>query len=251
MSLVYGPIQSRRLGVSLGVNPLGETKICSFDCPYCHLGPSLLRMNQVKKEIEFPRLNDIEENLRLKLREMISSGSPPNAITVSGNGEPTLYPQFLELTEKLIIVRDELASGVPLIIMTNGAHIDNRRMIHALDLYDERMIKVDAGSEADFKKVNNPLIRANISKVINGARKLKNCTIQSLFVKGTVDNTSNEAIEEWMEVVGLIHPKHIHIYSLTSPGHIEGLLSADEDTLYTIASKLKRRTQLEAKVFAG
>lgn len=249
LELTYGPIESRRLGLSLGINPLGDIKICSFDCPYCHLGPSQVRMNQIKKDVTFPSVESIETSLREKLRELSSQQVAINTLTVSGNGEPTLYPYFAELTERLLIVRDELSSDTPVVVLTNGAHIDSRRMVHALDLYDERMIKIDAGSESDFKKMNNPLIRASISKVINGARKLRNCVVQSLFVQGSIDNTRDQSLDEWMEVVGLIFPRSVHLYTLKNPGHVAGLTPASEDTLYTIASKLKRRTQLEAKVF--
>jgi wyosine [tRNA(Phe)-imidazoG37] synthetase (radical SAM superfamily) len=244
---VYGPVESRRWGLSLGINPLGEKKICSFDCVYCDLGATSIRMNQIKKDVAFPSVEEIDSLLRTQLRlgtEHLKS------LTLSGNGEPTLYPQFLELTEALVKARGELAPHLPLRVLTNAAHIDSRRMVQALDMYDERVVKVDAGSDALFKKINNPLSRASLTKVINGARKLKNCSVQSLFVQGRVDNTSAEVLEEWIEVVGIIQPKEVQLYTLRDHRPSNGLLPASEDTLYTIASKLKRRTQLEAKVFA-
>lgn len=249
MDIIYGPVQSRRLGLSLGINPLGPQKVCSFDCPYCGLGRTEIRMNQIKKDIRFPTVEDIESKLREKIQQLSLADRLPQNLTVSGNGEPTLYPQFLELTERLIAVRDELCSQTPVVILTNGAHIDNRKMVHALDLYDQRMVKVDAGSDKDFKLINSPLVRANISKIISGARKLRNCVVQAMFVQGKIDNTEHSCVEDWMEVVGIIQPREVHIYTLKKPAPEDGILAATEDALYTVASKLKRRTQLEAKVF--
>ncbi len=249
MPIIYGPIESRRFGNSLGINALGENKICSFDCVYCSLGFTQIRMNQIKKEVAFPSVDEVETLLRHKLRELSQAQTLPKSLTVSGNGEPTLYPHFAELSERLVTVRNEMCPHIPLMILTNGAHIDNRRTVQALDMYNERMIKVDAGSDNDFRRINNPLIRANLSKVINGARKLKNTIVQSMFIQGAIDNTTQASVEEWMEVVGIIQPKEVHIYSLKGPSLVSGILPADEDALYTVASKLKRRTQLEAKVF--
>lgn len=248
--LVYGPVQSRRLGVSLGINPLGATKLCSFDCPYCHLGRSVVRMNQIRKEIQFPSVNEIELALREKIRELKKEKDIPfQTLTISGNGEPTLHPEFDELVERILKVRDEMLIKAPLVVLTNGAHMDSRKNILGLNKVDERMLKIDAGSDRLMKVINDPLIRGNIARIVTGTRKLKDVIIQTLFVRGLTDNTKNEDVDEWIEVVGMIKPKVVHMYSVYQPTAVPGILKVDEDTLYTIASKLKRRTQIETLVF--
>ena len=134
--------------------------------------------------------------------------------------------------------------------MSNGAHFDTRKTLVALEKADEVTVKVDAGNEEIFKSINSPLVRSNITKVISGTRKLKNFSAQAIFVQGSIDNTTNAAIEEWMEVIGMMAPQKVYIYGLKRVPPIAGLKAADEDTLYTIASKLKRRTSIEALVFS-
>ena len=246
-SVFYGPIGSRRMGMTVGVNLLGDEKICSFDCPYCELGRTNVRMNQIKKDIQFLSPEEIETKVREGLRDQVDSGV--ESIVVAGNGEPTLYPQFFEAMELLTTARDELMPDIPIVVMTNGAHLDARKTIMGLEMANEVMIKVDAGNEDVFKSVNSPLVRSNITKIIAGTRKLKRFSAQAFFVQGSIDNTTNVAVEEWMEVIGMTAPQKVYIYGLKRIPPISGLKAADEDTLYTIASKLKRRTSIEALVF--
>ncbi len=133
--------------------------------------------------------------------------------------------------------------------MTNGVHGETRKILNSLNRLDEVMIKVDAGNENIFKRINNPLVRATLSKVIAGAQKLNNVSVQSFFVQGAIDNTLDSMIEEWIEVVGMMRPHKVYLYTLKRVPPISGLIPTDEDKLDTIASKLKRRTQIEVLVF--
>lgn len=247
--LVYGPVQSRRLGLSLGINLLGDQKLCSFDCLYCELGVTAVRMNQLKQESLFPPVDKIEEAARVKLRELSADSVKLDWITISGNGEPTLHPQFFECVEGLIKARSDLAPQTPIAVLTNGAHCDNRRVVQGLDLVDERIFKIDAGNENLLKQVNRPLVRANLSKLTSGARKLKDVVVQSLFVQGVADNTRLDYVEEWMEILGMVKPKKVQITTLARVPAVSGLKRVDEDTLYTIASRLKRKLQIECNVY--
>lgn len=247
--VAYGPLESRRLGSSLGVNLLGPVKICSFDCPYCELGFTQIRMNQLKSDLVFPSVTHVDEGLRIKMRALIAEAKTVNAITISGNGEPTLHPEFLECVQAIVSARDELMPDTKIVALTNGAHCDNKRVVHGLNQVDERMVKIDAGGEHTFKRVNKPLVRANISKITSGARKLKDVIVQSLFVQGAVDNTSIEDVEDWLEIVGIIQPRAVHLTTIDRIPAAPGLIKADEDTLYTIASRLKRKLQVECLVF--
>lgn len=247
MELVYGPVSSQRYGTTMGINLLGQDKVCSYNCVYCSLGPTELTMNKVRKDYAFPTLDDIREAFRAYIRKSV----PVDAVVVSGNGEPTLYPDFDEAMRMILHLRDEHLPGKKVVVLTNGAHLDSKKTVAGLNLADERVIKVDAGNDAVLQKVNDPLIRINMAKFLNGVHKLKDCTVQSLFFTGDIDNTLNEAVEEWIEVIGMIKPQTIQLCTLTRPSKTWPTLKAvDEDTLYSIAFKLKKRTNLEASVFA-
>lgn len=247
MDLIYGPVSSQRYGTTLGVNLLGREKVCSYNCVYCSLGPTALTMNKVRKDYVFPALDDIRD----AFRQYIKKSVPVDAVVVSGNGEPTLYPEFDAAMALMQSLREEHLPGKKIIVLTNGAHLDSKKTVAGLNLADERVIKVDAGNDNLLQKVNDPLIRINMAKFLNGVHKLKDCTVQSLFFAGDIDNTVNEAVEEWIEVIGMIKPKAIQLCTLSRPSKTHpGLKSVDEDTLYSIAFKLKKRTNLEANVFA-
>ena len=247
--LAYGPLISRRLGTSLGVNLLGQQKICSFDCPYCELGSTTIRMNQLKADGFFPTVQAIDIALRAKLREVLEKNQTLDYITLSGNGEPTLHPDFLECFQAVLTARADICPTVKVTVLSNGAHCDNKRVVQGLNLLDERMIKLDAGNEHTFKRINQPLIRGNLSKITSGASKLNDLIVQSLFIQGEYDNTSLADIEEWMEVIGIVRPKTVHVYTINRIPAMSGIKAASEDTLYTIASRLKRKLQIDCAVF--
>jgi wyosine [tRNA(Phe)-imidazoG37] synthetase (radical SAM superfamily) len=248
MQTVYGPIKSLRYGSSMGINLLGAEKVCSYNCVYCSLGATQLTMNKIRKDYVFPTADEISQSFK----NFIKLPHPVDAVVLSGNGEPTLYPGFDEIVKVLVQLRNEHLPGKPLIALTNGAHLDNKKVVQGLNLLDDRVIKLDAGNDKVMQLVNDPLIRINMAKFLSHLQRLTNTTIQSHFFKGSVDNTTNEAIEEWIEVVGMIKPKAIQLMTITRETPLKpDLVAVDEDTLYSIAFKLKKRTSLEARVFIG
>lgn len=247
MELIYGPVTSLRYGSTLGVNLLGAEKVCSYNCVYCHLGATQLTMNKVRKDYEFPSL----ESIKTAFREYIKKSVRTDAIVISGNGEPTLYPQFEEAAQMLVELRNEHIPGTKLVVLSNGAHLDNKKVIQGMNLLDERVIKLDAGNDGLMQRINDPLVRINMTKFLSSLRKLSDCTVQALFVQGEITNTSPEALEEWIEVVGMIKPKNVQICTITRPGFRPEFRAVDDDTLYGIAFKLKKRTGLEAQVFVA
>ena len=254
MDVVYGPIRSLRYGSTLGINLLSSEvngvsvgeKACSYNCVYCDLGPTRMTMNKIRKDYEFPKLEDV----RAKFKAYIVRSVTVDAIVVSGNGEPTLYPDFDEAMKLLCELRDEHVPGTKIVVLSNGAHLDQKRVVNGFNLVDERVIKIDAGNDVYLQRVNDPLIRLNMAKFLTGFRKLKDCTVQSLFVHGEVNNTTNECIEDWIEVLGMIKPKAVQLVTLHRPSLTNPNLTAlSEDELYSIAFKLKKRTTIEAQVF--
>lgn len=251
MGITYGPFQSRRLGLSLGINLLGSTnKICSFDCPYCELGYTKLKMSEMKKAESFPSLEAIDTHVRQHLLILSKQNTTFEYITLSGNGEPTLYPDFPEAINLLKKIRDELCPESKLAIMSNGSMLDSSKIVRALNLLDERMIKLDAGNDEMLKKVGSPLVRMTLAKLIQGAKKLKDITLQSFFVQGAIDNTTPTEVEEWVEVVGIIRPKLVHLYSLDRVPAMSGLKQAPSQRLKEIAVALQKRTSIKGIVFS-
>lgn len=241
--------QDLRFGTSVEINPLGPTKLCSYDCIYCNLGPSEIRMNQIKKEVAFPKLDDIEAAIRESLRAANQQNANIQSLLISGNGEPTLYPELPELIDRLLVIRQELSPESRLIILSNGAHIDTNKIVYALDQLDERVIKLDCGNEKMFKTTNSPLIRATLSRITSGSRKLSDCIVQSLFYGGPRRNNSKESIDEWLEVVGILQPKKIQIYTIDQAPLDPSCEPLTEDDLYVIESLLKRKLSIPSEVF--
>lgn len=203
-------------------------------------------MSKVRKDHIFPSLEDVQ----IAFKEYIKKSVPTDAVVISGNGEPTLYSEFEQAAKLIVQLRDDHLPGKPIVVLSNGAHLDSKKVVAGLNLVDERVIKLDAGSDGLLQKINDPLIRLNLAKFLASLHKLKDCTVQSLFCTGSMDNTSPEAIDEWIEVVGMIKPKAIQICTITRSTPLNpGLKGLDEDALYSIAFKLKKRTNLEAQVF--
>lgn len=246
MDIVYGPFESSRFGHSMGINLLGAQKVCSYNCIYCDLGPSILTMNKIRKSYEFPTLDQVQ----VSFREYIRKSVPIETILVSGKGEPTLHPDFDDAIKLILELRDEHLPKRKVIVLSNAAHLDGKKVVTGMNLADERVIKIDAGNDAFLQKVNDPLIRLNMAKFLSGIPKLKDCIVQAMFFNGDVSNISAEHVEDWIEVLGMVKPKHVQICTITRPAGAS-LKAVEEDDLYSIAFKLKKRTGLEATVFAA
>jgi wyosine [tRNA(Phe)-imidazoG37] synthetase (radical SAM superfamily) len=249
--ITYGPIKSRRLGVSLGINLLGPgEKICSYNCPYCELGFTKLKMSQMKQAAAFPTLAQLEEELRSNILRLNKEGVELDSLSIVGNGEPTLYPDFVEAVQVVCKVRDELTPNSKVGILSNGSTLNDPKVVKGMNLLDDRMIKLDAGNDAMLKKIDDPLTRMTISKLIQGTKKLKDVILQSFFVQGTIDNTVNSEVDDWIEVVGMIKPKTVHIYGLDRVPPLSGLKQAPPQKLKEIGEKLEKRTLIKALVFS-
>ena len=160
--LAYGPVDSRRLGKSLGINLLGtEQKICNFNCPYCELGLTDIKVSQIKKMTNFPTLKAVEDSLRHKILLLSQKKVKIDYLTVSGNGEPTLYPDFSGAITLIKKIRDQLLPGVPITVLTNGSTLGESQTVKAMNQCDERMMKLDAGNDAMLVKMESPLTRTN------------------------------------------------------------------------------------------
>ncbi len=242
------PLPNPALGRTIELNFLGDQKLCSFDCGYCDLGATEVRLNKLKESGLLPTVEQILETARAAFRKIHEKGPMVDSITISGNGEPTVHPDFAEIVRGLIELRDQWLPGKPIALFTNGASLDQRKISEAANKLDQRFVKVDAGNERVFKLMNTPLSRVSLQKVISGIRSLKDVSIQAMFCEGAIDNTQNSDVEDWIEVMALLKPKMIQIQGLSRTPHNTKIIRCEEDTLYTIASKLERRTGIKAIV---
>ncbi len=248
-SVIAGVSVDTVLGRVLNINILGQgSKICSYNCVYCQMGPTTVRLNQIKKEATLPTLQQVTSAIGSYLSQEIGANADFETVCFSGNGEPTLHPEFAEITAAVMELRRREFPQKKIAIRTNASTLDSRKILDAVNRYDERVVKLDVGNDRLFKIFNNPLTRKTLSRLIVDIRSLNDVLIETLFVKGTSDNTDASDVDDWMEVVAMTQPKRVHIRTISNLTTINGNLPCDEDTLYTIASRFERRTQIRAIV---
>ncbi len=244
--IVYGPLQSRRFGASLGINLLPiDQKLCNFDCPYCQYGESRL-----EKPAFFPTLNEMESAISAFFNRHKNKSSKISWITIAGNGEPTLYPKFPEAIDQLISLRNQFLPGVPIGILSNSSTCHRPEIYGALSRLDGRYMKLDAGSSWKFWSVNKPSEGVRWEEMIEGLRRLKNTVLQSLFFTGHyMQNTSEETVRDWIETVKTIQPGFVQIYSLSRPPGDSRILPVSPSVLGQISEELTAKTGIPSSVF--
>ena len=241
--IAFGPIQSRRLGSSLGINVSPtDVKICSFDCVYCECGWTL------EKNIDphlFFSVEEITAAIEDKLRQCKEAGTPIDSITFSGNGEPTLHPQFDQIIDNLIILRDKYYSNTAITCLSNATQLANEKVLTALQKIENPILKLDAVTEPLFQLINKPTISVSVEEIIKQLQKMNgNFILQTLFFKGEIDgqyfNNADELhLSLWMEVVKRLHPKKVMIYSLDRNTPAQALEKIPMEKLQEIARQLQ------------
>jgi wyosine [tRNA(Phe)-imidazoG37] synthetase (radical SAM superfamily) len=246
--IIYGPINSRRLGSSLGINLLPtEYKLCSFNCLYCHYGWTKVHtMDATSHLSDFPSIQQVKEALESWFE---SHRIPVDYVTFSGNGEPCLHPDFDRMVDIARQVKQEYAPHAQLAILSNSTCLDNPRVLSGLKKLDVRIMKLDCGTEAVFRKLNRPHSQIRFDKVVENLKKVENIIIQSLFAEGGTDNTQASEVDEWIGKLGHIKPKEVQIYSIDRPTADSGLTLVSKDRLSQIAKKAQEVTGIPVKVF--
>jgi wyosine [tRNA(Phe)-imidazoG37] synthetase (radical SAM superfamily) len=240
------------------LNILGDQKVCNFDCTYCSLGPSLIRISRLKQDAGFSAVDDIVTEVGRALGEAVKNGSAIDTILISGNGEPTLHPMFLPLVKALIAKRIEMTSSTnslgrstKLVALTNGDRLDDRDVVDALNLLDECIVKLDVGTEKAFKKINRPLSRSSLEKIILGARSLTNLSTQTMITGGDFSLTHSTQLDEWLEVLAMLNPKKVYLQHAQAPCADATVKFATEDDVNRISHWLERRLKIKAQVDFG
>ena len=240
-SPIFGPIKSRRLGISLGVNLLpADGKICTFDCIYCECGFNSER--RPKRRI--PQRHEVADALEMKLAEMKADGALPDVITFAGNGEPTVHPQFNEIIDDTIALRDRYCPDAKVSVLTNATMLSKPTVFEALLKVDNNILKLDTVDTAYIKRVDRPNGRYDVREIIGYMKKFGGkAVIQTMFLKGEVDgvdvnNTVEEYVAPWIEAVKEIAPREVMIYTIDRETPQKGLIKATHEELDRIVKRL-------------
>ena len=250
--VIFGPLRSRRLGLSLGINLLPlHGKYCSFNCIYCECGWT----PPADREIgELPSRELVASFLEQKLKELSADDYLPDAITYAGNGEPTLHPEFSGIVDDTIRLRNEFSPASKVTVLSNASRIHDTSVFEALLKLDNNILKLDAGREETFRILNNPVEAFDFGRMILGLEKFKGrLIIQTMFLKGLVhgkpvDNTTNEEVEEWIKLLKKIKPASVMIYPIARATPARELEKVSRPEMERIALKV-RAAGIEAKVF--
>lgn len=231
-SVVYGPVKSRRLGRSLGVNLApGRVKACNFNCVYCQYGWTA-QPGRVPWPDPAAVVNAVDTAL--------ANDAAIDCITLAGNGEPTLHPGFARVVDGLVAVRARRAPHARLVILSNGSTLNRTDVVHGLMQFDERHMKLDAGDATTLLRLN--ACPVSLGRLIADLRDMGSITLQSMFVRdvnGSIDNTTPDALSAWLDAVREIRPNAVHLYSLDRSPAMKSLKKVDAVDLQGIASKVE------------
>lgn len=211
--IVFGPIRSRRLGSSLGVNILpSHGKICNFDCVYCECGWN----KDGLEDRRYPRYEEVAAALESGLSELSKDGTPVDSITFSGNGEPTMNPDFAQIIDKTIQLRDRFYPAAKVSVLSNATMIARQSVFEALCKVDNPIMKLDASSDELIEKINKPTGTYSLERVVEGLMAFNGeFILQTMFLKSDeFDTTSSGALERWMEIVRRLNPREIMVYTI-------------------------------------
>jgi wyosine [tRNA(Phe)-imidazoG37] synthetase (radical SAM superfamily) len=241
--VIFGPVRSRRLGLSLGINLLPtHRKHCSFNCIYCECGWTPVPSAE---PLSFPERSLIYEYLEYRLNEMRDEDYLPDAITYAGNGEPTLHPDFAGIVDDTILLRNKYSPASKVTVLSNASMIQDLKVFSALMKLDNNIQKLDAGSERIFRIMNNPVIPVKFENLVRDLKKFNGkVTIQSLFLRGTiggqvVDNTVDQEVDQWLLHLEEIHPEMVMIYPIARETPVHSLEKIPPPELERIAVKVR------------
>jgi len=249
--IVFGPIRSRRLGISLGINLLPtHRKMCSFNCIYCECGITLPK----PEPVVFAEKQDVIYHLEEKLKNLSSKNAMIDAITFAGNGEPTLHADFNEIIDQTILLRNQYYKNAKIAVLSNGSKADKPSVEDALNKVDLNILKLDAGTEETFQKINIAKRGLTLEIILSNLERFKGkMIIQAMFVKGLhqgemCDNTTEEEVDLWLQHIKRLQPRQVMIYPIARETPISGLQKVSLDTLEKIAQKVEA-AGIEARVY--
>ena len=240
-SPIFGPVHSRRLGISLGINLLpADGKVCSFDCIYCECGFN----EDHRPTLPFPTREEVAAKLEEKLQQMTTDGQLPDVLTFAGNGEPTCHPHFAEIIDDTIRLRNQYCPMAKVSVLSNSTMIHRQAVHDALMRVDNNILKLDTIDPIYINKVDHPNGTYDVEKIIERMKAFNgHIIIQTMFMRGecrgeSVDNTGDEYVTPWLEAVKEIKPQQVMIYTIDRETPTPGLLKATHEQLDAIRDRV-------------
>lgn len=242
-STIFGPIRSRRLGVSLGVNlSPNDGKVCSFDCVYCEAGYN----SQGAGTTGLPSREKVAKELEEKLSEMKRAEEKLDVITFSGNGEPTLHPEFAGIIDDTIALRNRYFPNVKISVLSNSTRLGEKSVATALCKVDNNILKLDSAIDETMRLIDQPASPSfTCEKVIEQISQFRGqCVVQTMFLRGThgekrIDNTVKEEIDALIKAYKLISPRQVMVYSIDRKTPEQQLEKVSHEELEKIAGKIR------------
>lgn len=242
-SPIFGPVRSRRLGISLGINLMpGDGKICTFDCIYCECGFN----KDHRPSSPRPSREEVQAALELQLLKMQAEGELPDVLTFAGNGEPTAHPDFAGIIDDTIALRNRLCPNAKVSVLSNATRAALPEVKEALLKVDNNILKLDTVDTDYIRRVNQPTGRYDVEQIIAAMEGYEGkLIVQTMFMKGcyagkSVDNTSDIYVMPWLEALKRIRPQQVMIYTLDRDTPAQGLLKASPQELDRIVALLEQ-----------
>ena len=240
-SPIFGPVHSRRLGISLGINLLpADGKVCSFDCIYCECGFNA----DHRPTLPMPTRELVAQKLEEKLQQMTTDGQLPDVLTFAGNGEPTCHPHFPEIIDDTIRLRNQYCPKAKVSVLSNSTMIHRQQVHDALMRVDNNILKLDTVNMIYINKVDRPNGIYDVQTIIDRMKAFNgHIIIQTMFMRGdyngeSVDNTGDAFVAPWLEAVKAIKPQQVMVYTIDRETPAQGLLKASHEQLDNIRDRV-------------
>ena len=235
--LVFGPIHSRRLGSSLGINLLPtKGKLCNFDCVYCECGWN----KDGKGDRRLPTAAELRGTLAVKLSECLSQGTPIDSITFSGDGEPTLNPDFPEIIDITLELRDKYYPKAVVSVLSNATRLFRQEVFDALRKVDNPILKIDAPTDELVSRINQPQGEYHVEGIVRDMMRFEgDFVLQTMFLKSpSFDSSSPEVLEGWMDIVRKLRPREVMVYTLDREAPAQGLEKFSVERMTSVVKPL-------------
>ena len=240
-SPIFGPVHSRRLGVSLGINLLpADGKVCSFDCIYCECGFN----EDHRPTLPLPTRQEVATRLEQKLQQMQADGQLPDVLTFAGNGEPTCHPDFAAIIDDTISLRNHYCPKAKVCVLSNSTMIHRPAVHDALMRVDDNILKLDTVDPLYINKVDHPNGTYDVRQIVERMKAFNgHIIIQTIFLRGTcngenVDNTGEQYVAPWLDVVRQIKPQQVMVYTIDRETPTPGLEKATHEQLDAIRDRV-------------
>lgn len=242
--IIFGPVNSRRLGISLGINLLPiNLKICSYDCIYCECGRNKIKFDE---KASLPTRIEVYENLKVKLHKMAAKKKLPDVITFAGNGEPTLHPEFAEIIDDTIELRNKIAPEARIAVLSNATMLHKKKVFQSLMKIEDNIQKLDSAFKETIELIDCPNGTFDLEKVTEQLASFNgSVVIQTMFLKGSfkgtiIDNTTEKEITAWIEALKKINPREVMIYTIARDTPVETLEKVSLAELQKIADTVEK-----------